>query len=76
MTIDEVIQHFGNLHKACIALNIAGQNLTKWKAQGYIPYLQQYRLAELTEGELMPDLIDPVLIHGARKKAQQSSAQS
>lgn len=59
MSIDEVIQWFGNLNQACIALNIASQNMTKWKTQGYIPYKQQFRIAHLTEGELLPDDEDP-----------------
>ena len=62
MNIEEVIEKFGNLNQVCIALNIAPQNMTKWKRQGYIPYLQQYRIAELTEGELMPDDIDPRIL--------------
>ena len=62
MSIDEVIKKFGNLNQACIALGIASQNMTKWKKQCYIPFLQQYRIAELTEGELMPDEIDPRIL--------------
>lgn len=59
MTIEEAIQYFGNLNQVCLALEIAPQNMTKWKRQGYIPFLQQHRLAVLTEGELMPDDSDP-----------------
>ncbi len=59
MSIDEVISWFGNLNRACIELDIAPSNMTKWKRQGYIPFLQQHRLAMLTEGELMPDDCDP-----------------
>ncbi len=62
MSIDEVVIWFGNLNQACIALNIASQNMTKWKKQGYIPYKQQFRLAHLNEGELMPDDQDPYLL--------------
>lgn len=62
MSIDEVIKRFGNLNQVCIALGIASQNMTKWKRQGYIPLLQQYRIAELTEGDLMPDEIDPRIL--------------
>lgn len=67
MTIDETEAWFGNLNKACLALKIASQNMTKWKKQGYIPLKQQYRLAELTEGELMPDEEDPYLIRNPKK---------
>lgn len=59
MTINEAINHFGNLHRTCKALGICIQNMTRWKRQGYIPLLQQYRIAELTNGKLMPDEIDP-----------------
>ncbi len=62
MSIDEVVSWFGNLNQACIALNIASQNMTKWKKQGYIPYKQQFRIAQLTEGELLPDDEDPYLL--------------
>ena len=62
MSIDEVVLWFGNLNQVCIALNIASQNMTKWKKQGYIPYKQQFRIAQLTEGELLPDDDDPYLL--------------
>ena len=62
MTIDEAIAWYGNLNRVCLALDIKPQNMTKWKKQGYIPFLQQYRLAVLTEGELMPDDHDPRFI--------------
>lgn len=60
MTIDEVIKHFDNLNKACLALGIAPQNMTRWKKQGYVPWKHQFRLAEITEGELLPDKTDPM----------------
>jgi hypothetical protein len=59
MSLEDAINYFGNLNQVCLALRIAPQNMTKWKKQGYIPFLQQYRLAEITEGELMPDDSDP-----------------
>ena len=67
MTIDEVVKFFGNLNKACGALEITGQNMTRWKRQGYIPWKQQFRLAVLTEGELMPDEIDPWAVWKKKK---------
>jgi hypothetical protein len=66
MNLEEVKNYFGNLHRACTELNLVGQNMTQWKKKGYIPLLQQYRIAELTEGKLMPDEIDPKIVH--RKK--------
>ena len=64
MTLTEVEARFGTLTAACKALNISPQNFTKWKRIGYIPWKQQFRLAMLTEGELMPDDNDPNLIRG------------
>lgn len=61
MSIDDVVQWFGNLNQACIALKIAPQNMTQWTRQGYIPLKQQFRLAHLTEGALMPDDEDPYI---------------
>lgn len=59
MTIEEVENYFVNLYRACLQLKIVPQNMTKWRKQGYIPLLQQYRIAELTHGALMPDDEDP-----------------
>lgn len=69
MSIDDVIKYFGNLHRACLALNISVQNMTRWKKMGYINYLQQFRIAELTEGALMPDAVDPRIACQAKRKA-------
>lgn len=73
MSIDEVINYFGNLHRACMALSLTAQNMTTWKMRGYIPYKQQLRLAHITNGDLMPDEEDPcilILQESARKKTQ------
>ena len=59
MNIHEVANYFGSLNRACKALQIASSNMTKWRQKGYIPYLQQFRLAMITEGQLMPDDVDP-----------------
>lgn len=59
MNIEEVEDYFGNLNKACKALGITPQNMTKWRKQGYIPWKQQFRLAYLTEGKLILDEHDP-----------------
>ena len=59
MTLEEVTERFGTLYHACKRLEISRQNITRWRKVGYIPLLQQYRIAELTEGDLMPDEIDP-----------------
>ena len=67
MTVEEVELWFGNLNKACLALNIASQNMTKWKQQGYIPWKQQFKLAVITEGELMPDDDDPYILRNPKQ---------
>lgn len=67
MTIDEVVQWFGNLHQACVALGIASQNMTKWKQQGYIPWKQQFKIAMITKGKLIPDEEDPQLLLNPKK---------
>lgn len=68
MTVDEVYKYFGTFYQVCKALKIAQQNPTKWKKKGYIPLLQQYRIAELTDGVLMPDEIDPRIVYQERIK--------
>ena len=67
MTIEEVEEYYGNLNQACKALDIAPQNMTKWKRNGYIPWKQQFRLFQLTAGKLMPDAEDPYLVRNPKK---------
>ncbi len=67
MSIDEVEAWFGNLNKACLALEIASQNMTLWKENGYIPWKQQFKLAYITEGELQPDEQDPYLVRNPKR---------
>jgi len=59
MNIEDAQNYFGTLYRACKELKIVPQNMTRWKNQGYIPMIQQYKIAHLTEGALMPDDIDP-----------------
>ena len=68
MNIQEVEKYFGTIYAACKALDLVPQNMTKWKNQGYITLLQQYRIAELTDGKLMPDEIDPKMAKKKPKK--------
>jgi len=70
MTIDEVKNYFGTLSEACLRLDITRQNVTYWRKHGYIPLMQQFRIAEMTDGELMPDAVDPKSI---RKKLRQGA---
>ena len=50
------------LSHICEMLQVKRQNITLWRKQGYIPMLHQYKIAELTEGKLMPDQEDPRII--------------
>lgn len=59
MTLTDVEEHFGNLRQACLQLGIRPQNANQWRKRGWIPLLQQYRIAELTDGKLMPQEEDP-----------------
>jgi hypothetical protein len=68
MTLEEAEKYFGSLHAATVKLGIAFQNMTRWRKQGYIPLLQQYRIAELTDGELMPDELDPKIVNYNKRK--------
>lgn len=69
MSLDDVEKYFGSLYRATVMLKLAYQNITRWRKQGYIPLLQQYRIAELTDGELMPDEIDPKIIKYTKGKS-------
>lgn len=60
MTVNDIEQYFGTLYKACQTIGITPQAATNWRKKGYIPMLQQYKFAEATKGELLPDKVDPV----------------
>ncbi len=62
MTIEEAEKHYGNLARVCQALGIQPQNVTRWKRQGYLPWVHQFRLAKLTRSKLKADLIDPKVL--------------
>ena len=66
MTVIEVEKWFRTLNRACVALDLAPQNATHWRTQGYIPWKQQFRIAVYTDGELMPDDEDPYLVLNPR----------
>lgn len=76
MTIDEAVMEFGTAYRLCKELNVAPQNMTRWKRYGYIPLLQQYRIAELTDGRLMPDEIDPKTLIKPRKLTDEMLSKS
>lgn len=67
MNIEEVEAKFGNLNQVCLALKIKAPNMTYWKRKGYIPWKQQFKIALLTDGELMPDEEDPSIVFAEKK---------
>lgn len=67
MTVQEAEEWFENLNKCCLALDIRPQNMTKWKKNGYIPWKQQFKIAHITNWELLPDEQDPYLVRNPRK---------
>lgn len=69
MTLEEIEQYFGSLYRACITLGLKPPNITKWRRNGYVPLLQQYRIAELTEGRLMPDEKNPAKLKTKQRLA-------
>jgi len=69
MTFEEAVEWFGSMYQLCTSIKICPQNATRWKKQGYIPWKQQFRIAQFTEGELMPDDTDPY--PGRPKKPKQ-----
>lgn len=52
MTLEEVIEYYGNQSKVARALHISRAALTEWKKRGYVPLVQQYRLEKITKGKL------------------------
>lgn len=74
MTREEVKEYFGSWAEPLRQLNMAVTNAATWKKQGYIPMIVQYRIAELTDGELMPDEIDPKIIARQNKNQQKEGS--
>lgn len=55
MEIDQAIKYFGTAYKLCKVLGIRNQNVTQWKRYGRIPFTQQIRIEQFTNGELKAD---------------------
>jgi ribosomal protein S12 methylthiotransferase accessory factor YcaO len=68
MNVTDVENYFENLNQLCLMLKLNRQNATNWRKRGHIPLVQQYRIAELTEGKLMPDEIDPREVNRQARK--------
>lgn len=58
MTIDEVKRFYGSSYRFSMITGMAHTNLMNWTKKGYIPYLTQKRLEELTNGILKADWKD------------------
>ncbi len=59
MTIEDIARYFGNLHRACLQLEISPSNMTHWKKRGYIPWAIQWEIDEMSGGKLKRDPVDP-----------------
>lgn len=55
MTIEEAVSYYGTAVKLCRELGIAKQNVTHWRKRGYIPFYQQLRIQEFSDGQLKAD---------------------
>jgi hypothetical protein len=51
MTIDEVVDHYGTMAKAAVALDKSTRTLEAWKQNG-IPRMVQLALETMTKGKL------------------------
>lgn len=58
MTYTEVLAHFGNGNKFKIATGIAYGNLWYWQHIGCIPLSMQFRIEDITKGELKARIED------------------
>jgi hypothetical protein len=56
MTYQDAVRHFnGNASELARALGLGVRSVYNWRIRGRIPPLQQYRLEELTQGQLRRD---------------------
>ena len=52
MTIQDLINHFGNLNKLSVFLGYDRARVYHWKSINKIPLLQQFIIEDLTDGAL------------------------
>ena len=50
--IDRLIEHFGNMNLAAIAVGKSRQGLHLWRTQGYIPFAQGEIVEKVTGGKI------------------------
>jgi len=53
MTIEEVLAYYGNGHKFKVSTGISYGNIYYWQTRRCIPLTMQFRIEELTNGELV-----------------------
>ena len=53
MTLDEVKNFFGSSYEFSKKTGMAHTNYLNWKRKGYIPYVTQQRLHEISHGKLL-----------------------
>ena len=55
MTVDEIYQFFGSIHKAIKVLGITKQGFAHWQKKGYVPIYRQKKIELITKGALKAD---------------------
>jgi hypothetical protein len=55
MTLDEVKTYFGSSYRFSKETGFAHNNFINWRKKGYIPFLTQGKIEEMTNGNLKAD---------------------
>lgn len=55
MTLDHVLEHFGNMNRVARALGISRQAVWKWQRSGRVPLRAQYQIEIITARQLKAD---------------------
>lgn len=51
MTIDQLVEYYGNSRKAASAIGVSKQAISQWRGKG-IPPMRQHYIQNLTNGDL------------------------
>lgn len=57
MTLDDLVQKFGNKGQISLALGMSYSRIANWFYKGYIPQITQYQIEVLTKGKLKADKV-------------------
>lgn len=55
MTIDDIKGYFGSTYKFSKKTGMAHTNYWHWTKKGYVPFMTQKRIEEITKGALIAD---------------------